>query len=247
MSSISAVSGSYYSNYSSYVDTSGTAIEQSAIRQVNGYDTGSENITSAQSVLNITDDALGQITDYLQSIYEISVKASNTAVYSSDDIDTMQSQIDQYLKGITDIASNTTYNEKNLLDGSITNFDITTDANGSTSKVSTANATLQALGIDGYNIKSGDWDVSSIEDAMKKVNSARSSAGAQSNALTYKDAYNQLTSQNTLASSSVDDQFEEIIKKYSEDRKQELLDNVRMIMQKKDEEQMKQSTMNLFV
>ncbi len=247
MSSISAVGSSYYSSYSSYVDTSGTAIEQSAITQVNGLDTGSENISSAQSLLNISDDALGQITEYLQSIYELSVQASNTAVYSSEDLDAIQSQIDQYLQGIEDIASNTTYNEQNLLDGSTTDFSITTDSNGSSTTVSTTNSTLSALGIDGYDITSGEWDISAIEDALKTVTSSRSSIGAQSNTLSYRDAYNQLTSQNTLYSSSVDSQLEEMIEKYQENKKQQLLEDVRMIMQKKDEENMKNSTMNLFV
>ena len=95
MSSISSVSG--YGSYSPYstIAAGGTyqsasqgaselAIQEKTKSQVNGLDAGSENLTSAKSVLNIEDGAMDGITDYLQSIRELSLQAMNGTLSDDD-------------------------------------------------------------------------------------------------------------------------------------------------------------------
>ena len=246
MSTISSISSYSYNNYSysSYVNASDIAINEKAASQVNGLDAGTENISSGKSLLNISDDALGQINDYLQSIRELAIKASN-GTYSANDRQSIQDQIDQYKQGITDIASNTKYNETYLLDGSRDNINIATDSTGSSVSVSGSNATLEALGIADFDVTDSNFDISSIDKAIESVNSQRSTTGAQTNTMSHAEAYNRLASYNTASSNMMKDELQELIDKYHENNKNKLLQNMRMIMQKKDEEQRKHSTMNL--
>jgi flagellin len=198
MSSISSVGG--YSAYSAYStissggninkaaeDAAGLAIQEKTKSQVNGLEAGKENLTSVKSALNVEDGAMDGIQDYLKKIKELSIKAINGTL-SDDDKQSIQNQIDQYKEGINDIASNTTYNEKNLLnkDGSLT---VASDGNGASETISTHNSMTSALGIDDYNV-TGDFDMSKIDSALEKVSGQRSTAGSQTNAVDYAMTYN---------------------------------------------------------
>lgn len=198
MSSISSVGG--YSAYSAYStissggninkaaeDASGLAIQEKTKSQVNGLEAGKENLTSAKSAANVEDSALGGIQDYLQKIKELSIKSINGTL-SDDDKKSIQNQIDQYKQGINDIASNTTYNEKNLLNKE-GDMKVATDGNGSSEKVSTYDSMTSALGIEDYNV-TGDFDMSKIDEALEKVSGQRSTTGSQTNAVDYAMTYN---------------------------------------------------------
>ncbi len=120
MSGIGAVGG-YSTSYSPYSvaagggalqsaaqDAAGLAIEQRMEAQSRGLDQGTENLTMGKSAHNIEDGALDGVEDYLQSIRELAVQASNGTL-SDEDRSYIQGQIDQYLRGIDDIANGTTY------------------------------------------------------------------------------------------------------------------------------------------
>ncbi len=254
MSSISSVTSSSYTDYGQYA--SGKKIESAADgaaeltiieeedTQVRGYEVGADNISSAQSMLNVSDGALSGIADYLQRIRELAVQASNSALMTDSDLASIQSEIDQLKQGISDIASNTSYNTKNLLDGSNSSMDIMTDASGNSITIQNVNATLEALGIADFDV-TGDFDISDIDDALDLVNSARSSVGAQSNALDYAYSYNTSAAFYTTASkSSLEDlDYPEAI---SEQKKQQTLEEYMLYMQKKQQEDEQNKMQNLF-
>ncbi len=214
----------------------GTGIVEKMEAQNRGYDMGRRNAEDGKSVLNIADGALSNITEQLQQMRELAVKASNTAVLSSGDRSAIQEQIKQLKYGISDTANFTQFNTKKLLDGSNSAMHIATGADGSGTKINTGNATLQALGIDDFDVTK-DFDISTIDKALEKVNGARGQIGAQSNSLDYTIGYNTQTSYNlTKAQSGMEDT--DIAKAVSEQKKQELLQTVRFIMQKREEEDM---------
>ncbi len=254
MSSVSAVSGS--SSYSAYstiaaggVYTSAAqgatelAMQETTETQVTGLEAGSENLTSAKAVTNIEDGALDSITEYLQSIRELSLKAMN-ATTSDDDKAAIQSQIEQYLQGINDIASNTTYNEKNLLDGSTDDLTVASDGSGSSETVSTYNTLTDALGISDYNV-TGDFDISVIDDALETVTSQRSNTGAQSNALDYALSYNSKAALE-LDGYAMDKEESNAIEAYQELKTKQALDAYQSTLQKKQMEDKEQQSMLLF-
>ncbi|MCR5667318.1 MAG: flagellin FliC5 [Eubacterium sp.] len=247
---VSSVSSSYYtySNYSSSssyaTDAAGATIEEATTTQTNGAAVGSDNITSAQSLLNVSDSALASIQDYLQSIRELAVQASNATLSDSDKA-AIQSQIEEYLQGIADVTSNTTYNTHNLLDGTDSEYEIATDSDGGSTTVTTGNATLDALGLTGLDVTSEDFDISVIDDAISTVSSLRSQGGAQYNALTY--AYNINQDKLLQEAKDADEELEQMIETYQSRKKQNQLEQYRIQMQKKQQEAQEQTVTNLFV
>ena len=171
------------------------------------------------------------ITDYLQRIRELGVQASNTAVMSDSDRANIQKEVEQLKRGISDIANQTTFNTKKLLEGTYDKFQIATDAGGNSMAVETADATLQMLGIADFDVTK-DFNLQDIDDAIAMVSAGRSSMGAQSNALDYAYNYSTNTRLNVTAGKSrlEDLDFPEAI---SEQKKKQTLQEYALFMQKK--------------
>ena len=110
-----------------------------------GLSVGSDNMAAGRDLLNISDGALANITENLQRMRELALQASNTATTTESDREKLQAEVDGLKQGIADIADQTQYNTKNLLDGSMGELNIATDDQGHGEKLTTGNATLQAL------------------------------------------------------------------------------------------------------
>lgn len=246
MSNISGVTGSnYYSQIASGKKlqsaadgASEMAIVQKETAQINGYKVGERNAQDGKSVLNVADGALGSIADSLQRMRELAVQASNSAIMSDSDRQAIQEEINQLKQGISDVANNTEFNTKKLLDGSNTDMHIAAGADGSGPSLNTGDATLKALGIEDFDVTK-DFSIQTIDKALEKVNSNRSSIGAQSNSLDYTIGYNTQTAYNlTAAASKMEDTDME--KAVSELNKRNIMQTYRFIMQKKQQEQERQ-------
>lgn len=246
MSSISNVSGSsYYSQIASGVKlqsaadgASELAIAEKENAQINGLNMGERNAEDGRSLLNVADGAMGGIADNLQRIRELAVQASNTAILSDEDRQMIQDEVEQLKQGISDIANNTEFNKKNLLDGSYQDGFIASGPNGSGMMLNIGDSTLKALGIEDFDV-TGDFSIQTIDDALSKVSSNRSVIGAQSNALDHTISYNSQASINfTSAVSRLEDA--DIAKVASELNKQKLLQSYQLLMQKKQQEQERQ-------
>ena len=92
-------------------------------------------------------------------------------------------------------------NTLKLLDGSMADLHLAMNPDGTGMEIQMENATLAALGIDGYDVTK-NFDISRIDSALEKVDSARASIGATSNRLDHGISYNQIASENLTASSS---------------------------------------------
>lgn len=215
-------------------DASGLTQVNKIEEQTNGLKTSGKNAAQASDALTIADGALGGINDYLQRIKELSVKALN-GLNSTSDLSAMQKEIDGALKGIQDIAGGTEYNTMKLLDGSMASMDVASNPDGTGMKIQMANSTLDSLGINGYDV-TGDFDISKIDKAIEKVNDSRSSIGASVNALDYSQNYSTNAAlQQTSSQSRLEDL--DMAKAISEQKKNEVLDEYKLMMQKKQEEQ----------
>ena len=182
------------------------------------------------------------ISDYLQSIKELAVKSQN-ATLSDSDKQSIQNQIDQYKQGINDIAGNTTFNEKNLLnnDGKLS---VAADGNGSTSEVPTFNSATEALGIADLDV-TGDFDMKSIDDAIEKVSSQRSTVGASTNAIESAMTYNSHAALE-LNGYQMDKEEDNVIKANQELKTKQALDSYQAVLQRQKQENEQQRTMTLF-
>lgn len=211
------------------------AIAKKEESQVRGYDAGTRNAEDGKSLLNVSDAALSGIGDNLLRIRELAVKASNTAVLSDDDRRMVQDEIEQLKKGISDIANNTQFNTKNLLDGSSPDIYIAAGSDGSGMSLNIGDATLEALGIADFDV-TGSFSINTIDSALGKVSENRSVIGAQSTALDYTIGYNTHTAYNlTSAMSRLEDT--DIEKTAMELQKKEVMQTYRLMVQKKQAEE----------
>lgn len=219
-------------------DAAGLSITEKMENVKNGYDVGVENAEKGNSLLNVADGALGSIYDSLGRIRELGVQASNSAVYSKDELQMMQDEINQIKQGIADVAKNTQFNGLKLLDGSMATIELATNPHGIGHEMEMVNASLEELGIADFDVTKS-FNLNDIDIALKKVSEAQSSIGAQSNRIAYTIANNQTTSYNLESSISQmkdTDMFEEM----SDLQKNQILEQVRIEMQKKQMEEEEQ-------
>lgn len=244
MNGISSVNGSNF-NYgqiasgkkinSAADDAANLAIANKLESQSNGLNVGASNAKDGIGVLNIADGALSGISDYLQEIKDISLKASNSFMYTASDLGAMQKQVDEYMKGIEQLAVGTEYNTMKVLDGSMADMHIATNPDGTGMKIGIASSTLEALGIEGYNI-TGDFDMSAIDKALEKVSNARGDVGAQTNRLEYSYTYGKNAAlEQTGAQSRLEDL--DMPAAISEKKKNEVIDEYKTNMLKAKMEQ----------
>lgn len=254
MSSISGAAGNSYQNTVSHIASgiklqhaadgaSELAIAEKENAQINGLGMGQRNAEDGKSLLNVADAAMGGIADNLVRMRELAVQASNTAILSKEDRSMIQDEIDQLKQGISDIANNTEFNKKKLLDGSYSDGYIMSGPNGSGLTLDIGDSTLKALGIEDFDV-TGNFSIQTIDKALGMVSSNRSTVGAQSNSLDYTISYNSqaIINLNSAASRLQDTDIAEAA---SEMDKQNLLQTYQLIMQKKQEEQ-EQQRLGLF-
>ena len=208
-------------------DAAGLAIAQKLLKQENGLNVGAQNAKDGIGALNVADGAMSGMMDYLQRINELSIRSMN-GLYSDSDREAFQTEIDGMMSGIQSLAKNTTFNEQKLLDGSMADLHLATNPNGGGLNIHMENTTLKALGLAGFNV-TGNFDLSVIDNAMNMVSKARSNLGAATNRLDHTYNFNQLASENTLASRSRIEDLD-MPKAISEKKKQDALAEYRTMM-----------------
>lgn len=255
---ISGISNNSYSSYSGYGqiasgnrintaadDAAGLAISEGMKRHETGLDVGANNQASARDLLNVQDGALGSITDSLQRIRELALQAQNNVTVTDKDRKNIQLEIDQLKQDISDTAANTTFNTKNILNGTLGDLNLATDSNGNKTTVSTGNATLDALGITDFDVTKNAFDIGSIDKALETVNGLRASGGAQTNRLEYGMTFNRYSSQLTTASRSRLADLD-IPTAVSEQKKKQTINQYQLMMQRKKQEDAMASSNRLF-
>lgn len=216
-----------------------SAIVEKENTQVNGLARGQQNAEDAKSLLNVADGAMDKIADSLSRMRTLAVQAQNTAVLTDDDRKKIQDEVDQLKQGIADVANNTEFNKKKLLDGSYEGYAQTGANEGQGQQIDLGNQTLQALGIADFDVTSNDPSKNSvdiIDNALEKVSENRSNVGAQTNGLDFVSQYNAVGRENLTSASSrmADADIAEMASKLSQEN---LLRTYQTMMQKKQQEE----------
>lgn len=211
-------------------DAAGLAIAQKILKENNGLDVGASNIRDGISVANVADGAMGTMTDSLQRIKELGIQASN-GLYSDSDRKMIQNEVNQLLQDVQRTAVGTRFDEMSLLDGSMADMNIASNADGTGLKIGMENVTLKSLGLNGFDVTK-NFDLSAIDDAIEKVSAARGRTGAFTNSLEHAYNSNRGTSENLTASRSRIEDLD-IPKAVSEKQKNKLLQDYRMGMMRK--------------
>lgn len=209
-------------------DAAGLSISEKMNGQIAGAEKNLDNIALTNDALSTAEGAMDSISESLGRIRELSLQASN-GILSSDDKSIIQGEISQLLTGIEDIAKNTSFNTKPLLDGSFNAVQVGDQQDGSGSTVSIGDSSLTALGINGYDV-TGTFSISTIDDAIDKVNSARSEIGSVQNSFEY--ASNNISGKiNNITSSMSKIKDANITEEISQLKKNQILDQYKMQMQ----------------
>jgi flagellin len=98
-------------------DAAGLAITNRMTSQIRGYAVAIRNSNDGISMAQTAEGAMGQVTNMLQRMRELSVQAANGAV-SNSDRSNIQLEVAQLKLQIDDVANKTNHNNIKLLDGS---------------------------------------------------------------------------------------------------------------------------------
>ncbi len=98
-------------------DAAGLAITSRMTSQIRGYAVAIRNSNDGISMTQTAEGALGQVTDMLQRMRELSVQAGNGAM-SASDRSSLQLEVEQMKAEINNVATKTNHNNIKLLDGS---------------------------------------------------------------------------------------------------------------------------------
>ncbi len=109
-------------------DSAGLAISTRLQNQINGLTQGGQNANSGISLANVADSALAQVTANLQRIRTLAVQSQNST-NSGTDRAALDAEVQQRLQEIQRIATQTSYNGTNLLDGSFSGAQFQVGAN----------------------------------------------------------------------------------------------------------------------
>jgi len=109
-------------------DPAGLAIANLLTTQVNGLNQAVQNVNNATSLSQTADGALTQITNALQTVRQLAVESAN-ASNSPTDRAALNQEVQQQISEINQIATQTSFNGQNLLDGSFGNAQFQVGAN----------------------------------------------------------------------------------------------------------------------
>ncbi|MBB3347621.1 flagellin [Sphingomonas sp. BK069] len=170
-------------------DAAGLAISNSMTSQIRGMSQGIRNSNDGISMAQTAEGALGEVSNMLQRMRELTVQAAN-GTYSSTDTDSIRSEQSALKAQISSIVTTTAFNGKKLFDAAAaTGFDIQTGANsGDTVKLQSVNfgdaaSKLNIVTTKTFADASTSASLDDYDAAIAEVSGARASLGSAQNRL----------------------------------------------------------------
>jgi flagellin len=132
-------------------NATGLAISEKMRAQIRGLNKAQTNAQDAISLIQTAEGALGSSTEILQRMRELAVQSSSDTNENEIDRTALQDEFAQLQKELDDIAKNTTFNKKSLLDGSLAT---------ETKNLGTTTLANSGMTIDLGNAAAGDYNFS---------------------------------------------------------------------------------------
>ena len=128
-------------------DAAGLAIASRMTSTERGMTVAIRNANDGISLAQTAEGALGQVTNMLQRMKELSVESANGTLGTSERA-ALQAETDQLTSQINDIAKTTNFNGINLLDGSLSSLKLQTGTSaGQTTTVNLQSMDTSSLGL----------------------------------------------------------------------------------------------------
>ncbi len=186
-------------------DASGLAVSEKMRTQIRGLNQAGENIQNGVSFIQATEGYLGETTDIVQRLRELSIQAAN-GIYSAEDRMQIQVEVSQLVDEVNRIASHAQFNGMNILTGRFARdsamgpMQLHVGANvdqNETIYIGTMTAT--ALGLTGAqgaedsmislsSVEGANMAIAALDSALKTINKQRADLGAYQNR--FEMAYN---------------------------------------------------------
>jgi len=193
-------------------DAAGLSISEGLKSQINGFKQASNNAQDGISLIQTAEGALGETTNLLQRIRNLSVQASNSGAGDQASRDAIGREVSQALAEIDRISSATVFGSKQLLDGSQSaGMTFHVGYNGSSYNaitVSISSSDSTTLGLTSSNIvaavtgTNASSVLASIDAAIATVTTTRSNLGSFQNRLSSTITNLGVAVQNLSASNS---------------------------------------------
>jgi len=167
-------------------DAAGLAISNRFTAQIRGLNQAVRNANDGISLSQTAEGALGETTELLQRMRELSIQSAN-GTQSATERTTMNSEVTQLLAEVDRIASTTTFGGRALLDGTFTaqTLQVGSAAN-QTISISIANSNATTLGVASIDISTqagAQSAIAAIDTALGTIDSTRGNLGAVQNRL----------------------------------------------------------------
>ena len=169
-------------------DAAGLAISEKMRRQVKGLTQASANAQDGISCVQTAEGALAEVHDMLQRMNTLAIQASNDTM-TSKDREYLDSEVQALKSEIDRVASTTTFNEQNLLDGSFSGKNLQVGAEAGQfigieiDKMKCSGIGIQDIAISGSTNTHAQSAISAIKTALASVSKQRSDLGAIQNRL----------------------------------------------------------------
>ncbi|RKE25379.1 flagellin [Paraburkholderia sp. BL23I1N1] len=181
-------------------DAAGLAISTRMQTQINGLNQGVSNANDGVSMVQTASSALSSLTSSLQRIRQLAVQASTGSLSSSDQA-ALQKEVSAQISEVNRIASQTTYNGTNILDGSAGSLTFQVGANVGQTISLNLSQSMSAAKIGGGLVQTGQTvgTVSLSVDATGAYTTAASPAITAINVLSDGKGGYTFTDQNNQA------------------------------------------------
>ncbi|MFP3389030.1 flagellin [Brevibacillus sp. SIMBA_040] len=156
-------------------DAAGLSISEKMRGQIRGLAQASRNAQDGISLVQTAEGAMDEISNMLVRLKELSVQKAN-GTYNADDKANLELEADELINEIKNIEKNTKFNGTEVLDKAKT-FDIII------SDSDQIKLTIKGADVSKASALTKASNTAAIEDAIKDVNTARSTLGAQQNRL----------------------------------------------------------------
>jgi len=175
-------------------DAAGLAISNKMTSQIRGMTVAVRNANDGISLAQTAESAMGTMTETMQRMRDLAVQSANDAAITSADREKIQTEFKQLNDELTRIISNTEFNGKKIINGSLSGgaaiqVGANTDADNHIS-IDISNLSVTISGVTGASIGSNatatgaSAAIDAIDAAIKSIDTARASLGAIQNRFT---------------------------------------------------------------
>ena len=165
-------------------DAAGLGISERMRAQIRSYEVAGRNSQDGVSLSQTAEGALQEVSNILGRMRELGVQSANGTLTTTDR-GTIDTEFQELLSEIDRIATTTTFNGLNLIDGSTTSIDIQVGVNaGDTISITLTDLTTTTLGVGGLDVSSvanANTALSAIDTAIDTVSTGRGQLGAAQN------------------------------------------------------------------